>query len=325
MKLLRTVSLLAAVAAAALGGRGAWGYAEDVDLVNDAHSTFHYNLVRALAAAAGFDADRAEEIAVGSQATDIGVWKGLHLIGTERPNPNFGQQAIGLYYHFARRGPKSATSGNARPDGRDTCSYFENVDPAAGCPMATLNPVLYPQRRSYPGEPGPCQVGAGGKTLPEVDEIELWAVAGRGLPRFGAPVFCLGGAGACQDESSFRPVQGGSLLAFGIYLHALADTYSHEACQKQCAFQGHSVAPPNCSAFWWHWDAEYGSGPESPGATYTRDAALAVWQALVDHPIERTPKWSDDETAAFVSEWVAEDQARLRQDMADEVFRRLTR
>lgn len=296
------------------------GYAEDSRAGGDPHSTFHYNLVRTLARAAGWSAEDAQKIAVACEATDRGTFGGITLTGTERPDVHQGQQTTGLYYHFGRRGTKNATGAYTQPGEKGgTCQYFERAhvaakDFSASCPLAYLAKTP----AGVAGQPGPCQVNDRGETVPEVSEIELWAVYGRGLPRFGAPEIAVG------DEPA-APVAGKSLDALGIYLHALADSYSHEACMQQCSFQGHSVAPPACTAAYWHEIAEYGPlSLQNSGVHYTRDGGRAVWKALLHfrevNSIAGAPLWSDEQAAAFIEKWAALDTTEEREKAADEAF-----
>lgn len=308
--------------ALAVGPAPLWGYAED-QAGQDPHSTFHYNLVRTLAAGAGFSAADAETIAVLCEATDRLAFENVVLSGTERPSVNEGQQSLGLYYHFGRRGAQNATGAYQHPGGKDTCQYFDRAYLAgktlpANCPMSYLAATT----AGVAGEPGPCQVGDDGKTLSEVAEIELWAVYGRGLPRFGAPLLS-------KDGGPAQPVQPRSLDALGIYLHSLADSYSHEACMQQCSFQGHSVSPPTCTAVYWHMIAEYGPASlQNVGTEYTRQAAQAVWLALKSfreaNGLTGPARWTDQQAEAFWGPWIQLDTAQERQQSADAAFAELT-
>lgn len=299
-----------------------WGYAED-SRTGGAHSTFHYNLVRTLAAAAGFSSSEAETIATLSEATDVGTWNGVTLTGTTRPNANEGQQSIGLYYHFGRRGDRNATGEYAWPGDGGTCRYFDPAyiagnPPPANCPMSSQA-----QTSGFAGEPGPCQVLDDGQIETEVGEIELWAVYGRGLPRFGPPTLARG-------TSAPTPVSSRTLESLGIYLHALADSYSHEACIRQCNFQGHSNEPGACNAAYWHESAEYGPGDDtrSAGTEYTREAANAVWLALRAYRrannLPGSPRWTDQATSDFINQWVDLNEASDRETLADDAFSKLT-
>ncbi len=299
----------------------AWGYAGD-NLEGGPHSTFHFNLVRTLAAAAGYSAADAQSIADVCEAVDRGAFADVVLTGTARPDVHQGQQSIGLYYHFGRRGAQNATGDYALP-GNDTCQYFDAANVAsktyaAGCPLVWLVSTA-----GYSGEPGPCQVEDNGKTTPEVAEIELWAVYGRGLPRFGAPTLA-------KDGGTAQPVAARSLNALAIYLHSLADSYSHEACMEQCSFQGHSVGPASCTAVFWHAVAEYGpASVQNSGTQYTRNAAQAVWLTLKAYRqvngLTGSAKWTDQQAQAFWENWISLNTGEEREKAADDAFSELTK
>jgi hypothetical protein len=312
--------LFAALLVVLLASPQLWGYSED-QLGQDPHSTFHYNLVRTLAAAAGFGAADAEAIADACEATDRGTFSGVVLTGTERPDAHQGQQSLGLYYHFGRRGAQNATGDYDLP-GDGTCQYFTAAHVASKSFASTCPYRWLTDTAGASGEPGPCQVEDDGQTLPETSEIELWAVYGRGLPRFGAPTIAKNGSAA-------QPVAARSLDALGIYLHALADSYSHEACMEQCSFQGHSVGPASCTAVYWHEIAEYGPPSlQNSGTSYTRNAAQAVWLTLKSYRqvngLTGPAKWTDQQAQSFWDTWIALDTGAEREEAANAAFTELT-
>jgi len=323
-RLTRRLASLATALLLLAGAGHVFGYAEDTPTQGSPtqlHSSFHYNLVRTLAAASGFSADYSERIAQVCEAVDVQNFLDVHLGGTDRPEVDQGAQAIGLYYHWPRRGTTGSNGSYTFPGGRDTCSYFLGSDipegPNAGiCFMTVQND----------GEPGPCQVDDEGATVYEVGELEAWAIYGQGLPRFGAPTISFG-----DDTDPQTPVSGRTIEALGVYLHSLADSYSHEACMQQCAYQGHSANPPNCTAFWWHWTAEYGqglAGQPNPGVSYTQEAAQAVWQALLvfrqEQGIEGDPLWTNDQVDNFIDQWVTITTGPKRAGAADQAYAQLT-
>lgn len=283
----------------------AHGYAEDVANLNGFcvqqfgqpdcnHSTFHYDLVRVLARAAGFCADEADLIGIIGEAVDTGQFQGdqpdsptIWLQNTVRPNPagrtGPGQQPIGLYYHFGRRSDAFV--------GDDTCQYSADTQ-------------------------GPCQVDAHGHLSPEVDELAAWAMDGSRVPRFGNLTIS-------RDGESWSVVEGKTVPALGVFLHALADSYSHEACLQAAGFQGHQLNPPECNAATWHGQDEFGTG--QPGLPYTRQAAHAVWQQLRRFRDQwqgpgSAPLWSDEEMTAYVETWTAIADATERQSTANATF-----
>lgn len=260
-------------------------YGEDLSTKNlAAHSTFHYELTRTLARAAGFSAAEAESLAVVNEATDAGSFTGetgvtITLNGTKRVSTN------GQYWHFARRDSNNATGEYLYPGSRNTCSYF-SIPP-----------------RTCPGDE------------PELDKIEKWAVYAQDVPQPGVPQVAFNG------EKNFQPVAGKSLLALAIYLHALADSYSHEACMASTHIRGHKPNPPECSAVYWHIKAEFGSDPEiDKGVSYTQEAAHATWLALKwfreKNGLAGVPLWSDEQASEFISNWVTLDKPLERREAA---------
>lgn len=121
-----------------------------------------------------------------------------------------------------------------------------------------------------------------------------------------------------------------------MFVHSLADTYSHEACTKVASFQGHEMEPEECNAGEWHGQYktlsdgqqvfetdEFGEGAE--GLPYTSGAAWAVWSVLkgyretnLDDP--GVPLWTDEEVGAFIDGWVVLSQPGRRQGDAVRAF-----
>lgn len=281
---LRQITLVPAIFLGAVFPVG-WRYGEDIKTENTAaHSTFHYELTRALCRAAGFTAEEAELIAVADEATDTGKFKGefntspaVEIDGTQRAGRNV------LYWHFARRDSSSATGDWAYPGGRNTCSYFVGTSDA-------------------------CADG------PELNEIERWAVQGANMLSVEAPL-------ASVDGSPMQPVAGKTMVALAIYLHALADSYSHEACMKAEQFRGHKPRPNECTAVFWHEQAEFGTAPSrDQGVPYTKEAGWATWLALKSFrqqsALTAPPMWSDEQVRQFVNDWAALDKAKDRRELA---------
>lgn len=260
-------------------------YGEDLTTKNlAAHSTFHYELTRTLARAAGFSATEAESLAVADEATDTGNFTGetgvsITLNGTKRVSN------VGQYWHFARRDSNNATNEYLYPGSRNTCAYF-SIPP-----------------RTCPGDEA------------ELDEIEKWAVYANDSPQPGVPQVSLDGG------KTFQAVSGKSLFALAIYLHALADSYSHEACMASAHVRTHKPLPPECSAVHWHMKAEYGSDPEvDKGVSYTREAAHATWLALKwfreKSGLPNAPLWSDEQVYGFIENWIVLDKPNDRRELA---------
>jgi hypothetical protein len=241
------------------------------------HSTFHYELTRLLAKASGFSTADAELIAVAAEATDRMIFT-----GTAEGSPTVElagtermDETKGEYFHWPRRGVNNSTSEYQQPGGRDTCAYFtkSNADKCVN-----------------------------GK--PEVDTIEQWAVFNVGTPAVGAPVATVNGG-------TSAPVQGGSLLALGIYTHALADTYTHEPCMKKKQIRTHmgptSLTVTECSTIPWHQDEEFGPEASNLGTKFTKEGGLAVWKALnyyrQNNGLSEPALLSEQEVMDYINTW----------------------
>lgn len=280
-RLTRRVPPLAVLLALAVLGPGSSsiGFYEDVGSDDDRHSTFHYELTRLLAVAAGFAVADADLIAVADEAVD----RGNGFTGDQPDSPTVAisgtsrfDQDEHKYFHFPRRG--ASYTGH-----RDTCANFERVDP---CP--------------------------GG--VAEVDALDAWAVRGTGALTIDVPE-------ASVDGAPMAVVQPRTLVALGVFLHALADSYSHEKCGEVAHARTHIVggnAPPSCTVDW-HDVSEYGAG--AAGLAYTREAGEAVWLALNDYReangIGGVPAWSAATAISFVAGWAEGATGESRQAIAN--------
>lgn len=264
----------------------AWGlaYFEDIDTPST-HSTFHYEMTRVLARAAGFSAADTELIVVADAAVDLGSFTGdatgsptVQISGTSR-----FEEAQAKYFHFPRRNAANS-EGLEYPGGRNTCLNFAGTD-------------------------DPCGAVA------EANELEAWAVYGTGSLSIAVPE-------AAVNRASLAPVQGRTLVALGIYLHSLADSYSHEKCGEVSHTRKHALSPPACTTEAWHKTMEYGAQAE--GVSYTREAGYAMWQELkhfrAANALGGAPAWDDVQAHAFIDGWVVLNRAQDRQQNADDAY-----
>lgn len=284
----------------ALPANAFWGdHATDED---GPHSSFHYEFTRTLARAAGFTVADAEFLGVMAEVTDRMQFQGtgiqspmVSMWGTERAGPTDG------FFHWPRKGATNATGEYTLPGARDTCAYFSS------------NSTSSWGRWGAYASPDPCQGG------PELNEIERWAVFGQGSPRVGTPLY----------EVNMVPsgyVQGGTLAALGIYIHAVADAYSHEPCMKAEKIRGHrketTFMRAECSVVRWHENEEFGppGSTVNRGTPYTIEAGMAVWQALkfyrAKNGMANVPLWTDAQAAAFVDNWSKKDDPFDRDALA---------
>jgi len=273
-RLFLAANILLCVAAAAAGRASA--YYEDITSTwsswsGNTYSTFHYELTRRLALGAGFSVVDAERIASADAAVDVGTFQGefsFSPLVVLKGTPRFG--SLHTYYHFPRRGLTNA-SGDAYPSGTDSCSYFTSATGDV-CP--------------------------GG--VPEIDMLDRWAVLGTAVP---SPVPTISVNGSVEAD-----VAGRSLDSLGIYLHSLADSYSHQECMRLVQKRDHTVTPPQACQLSWH-DLEYGPNPPNVGYPYTQFAARAVFQGLLYYRVHNglagSPPWDEATAFAFVDSWAA--------------------
>ncbi|MBI3545337.1 MAG: hypothetical protein HY081_01885 [Gammaproteobacteria bacterium] len=235
------------------------------------HSTFHYEMTRTLARAAGFSKTDAEMIAVAAEATDRMLYTGtlpgsptIQLAGTERMDSSKGP-----YFHWPRRGVYNATNQYEQPGARNTCLYFTRTDKCINA-------------------------------KPEINAIENWAVFNVGAPAVGTPSASVNGGAS-------TPVQGSSSIALGIYLHALADTYTHDPCMKKLQVRSHMSRTSltiECSVVRWHQDQEFGPEATNLGTSYTKEGGLAVWKALLffrqSNSLPTAALWNETQAVRFI-------------------------
>jgi hypothetical protein len=242
-------------------------------------------MVRVLAVLAGFPKNEAEEIAVAGEAVDLGTFTGYKLSNgarslTIRNTNRFGPN--GRFFHFARRSSQYEQA-EAPGSNSNTCEYFKGGD------------------RNNPNT-APCTIKG-----PELDQIKNWAFALPGpKPRSSElPKNALGNS-----------IQPKSLIALGIYLHSIGDTYSHEQCMIVQSFRFHKPQPPSCNAAW---HTDYPRGDFGQGLPFTKAAATEVWRAL------RQYKGADGSNPpSFIRDFIETSDACSRVKLAVDTFNSLT-
>ena len=248
------------------------------------HSSFHYEMVRVAAVLAGFTRDEAEQIGVTGEAVDLGTFTGYKLTNgaktvvvgnTGRFGPN------GLLYHFARRSsqyeqvPVPGSQGN-------TCEYFKNGNP----------------NNKYRA---PCT-----RKGPELEQIRNWALDLPGPKPTSAQL---------PLDASGKPVAPKTLIALGIYVHSIADTYSHEKCMIDQSWRFHKPNPFSCNTSW-HTDPR---GDFGEGTPFAKTAADEVWRALLQFKGANS-----SDLPSFITEFIAIKAACEWVKFAVDTFNRLT-
>lgn len=294
LKTARSIRALFA-AALVLPVTNSWAFSEDIaDIEHGFHSTYHYEMTRTLAYAAGFNAQDAERIAQASSATDAFQMQGsdpsvegaTKILGTERGTGS----STSAYFHWPRRGADNATGEYEYKGGRDECRYFSATEQA-------------------------CADG------PEIDQIERWAVYGEDALTLPVPRISVNG-------SPYSDIGAGSLDALGVYLHGLADSYSHEKCmQKGIRGHGGHFGANVCGPAYWHWIQEYGQPDSALGVTTTRESIIAMWQALKFYRqvngYTEPARWNDAQLGKFKVRWTTLPDPASRKRFAIRAMKRL--
>lgn len=292
------------------------GFAADIGSsgASGAHSTFHYELTRALAIQAGYSQQHAELLATVNEAVDATDFTGdgcplaqyrVEIRGTERLHNDNETR----FFHFPRREDKAYYD--------DTCHYFDSVDPVEAVP-----------------ENAPC--GLCGGHYGELDQIAAWASGdATGLCSAGVPRILVDRTSRFQPMSFIQP---GSVAALGVYLHSLGDSFSHELCMELSQWRSHTVAPQEQDSscdFAWH-DETFGAGEEygctdqpgippvsERGVPTTRAAGKAIYEALLE---SRSSSCDDLRGAtdcatidAFVDAFACETDPEVRRQMANDL------
>jgi hypothetical protein len=318
----RAIRLAAALTVAlqlAVPTPAAYGYNAD----DAAHSTFHRDLTRVLALAAGFSDEEAHWLEAITEAVDTGQFieetdsrhpnpadpkYNIYLSNVKRLNESNQADAQTFFYHWARRPIKfgyTSLKSVEYPYGSgqlfrnaatvNTCSYFNNP-PNTSCKAAGQ---MYASSTPCPGTY---------KNASEIETLHLWAVEGDpsqiatnvnhpektpGYKTDGMADFVE--IVSSNTEGSPSP----SLVSLGLLLHALGDSYSHEACYiKSCLVGGvgcirtHPTTtgcPGECVGSW-HTGEEFfspkavGTGSTAgSGIGITREAANAILRALTNY------------------------------------------
>jgi hypothetical protein len=123
-------------------------------------------------------------------------------------------------------------------------------------------------------------------------------------------------------------VQGGSLIALGIYTHALADTYTHEPCMKKKQIRTHmgitSLTVTECSVLLWHQDEEFGPEASNLGTKFTKEGGLAVWKALnyyrVINGLTGPALMTEQEAMNYINTWAEIDDENARSAAAKATY-----
>lgn len=266
-------------------------------IAGQAVSTHHAHLTRALAACAGLPrstaADpwsapaEAERLALYDAASDVGKVGGVSACTAPT-------------YALPSADDARAATGNARcTTGLPLAYPSPSPDPALASVLS--GSVWEPAGGCFTARAGPYGALFHFPTDAELAALKVWATT-PGASLSGGAGFAFGGRSTAvelyQSECYFErtePIATGSIAAgsegaFGLYLHALADAWSHHDCDANWGAKAdppwhtHTIAdePLGCSFLMHSW--EYGCPVDEerrPFVRHTVDAAEAVYAALL--------------------------------------------
>jgi hypothetical protein len=273
--------------AAALGGAG----------YHD-HSTFHYDLSRLLAWQAGYPLEDAETLARYCALVDQMNPKpgypnpgALNPITSPDSFPEWPQGLAGT-----ERGSNARNEHNETPGVYWHFPYRNPADPVAGgFVYGTRYPVLPPPDSAHTLNPYYWRLT---QTAPPdyMTAMQQWAFTSQGIP--GLPELIAADTVMYFDEREQRylPVPPGSLIALGIFIHCLADCYSHEECMIQDTVRSHPLATP-CGGTYHYQELPYATSDYA--RPHADAAAKAVWRSLRAYSVQNSlgyaPRWTADQ------------------------------
>lgn len=258
------------------------------------HSTFHYDLVKVLCMKAGISEAETETIARYSALVDqlnpksdypypnalntitipdtFPDWK-EGLAGTERGSARKSdtyEEVPAIYWHFPFRNPNQIILGGM---------VYGNY------PTPTDN--------SYSKYPYYWRVPF--KT--NLDAIQNWALYNggqAGRPDEDVPVDIMY---FDSQTNSYKAVEPNSIQAFGVFIHSLADSYSHEFCMVNDTIRSHPPQNDVCGLTY-HTYYEYAYDTAIYADTHAEKSIQATWRAIIEyknvHNISTPVIWSAD-------------------------------
>ena len=265
---------------------------DERDYVSPNVSSVHFDLVGALAIAAGFDMTDAAIIQAYSEATDAGP--------LPEENPIYAFDADPANY------PVAPPITQVTPS--DICPSPETTAPTVTMGSANFDMMECPE--CFTDRFGPYGVffHMPHDSADELDAIHDWAWgltdALIGKVTFGysstAQFDWQGTANVYETTPCFVQeyhvvdtggIEPGSLQALGIYLHSLGDYWSHNDCLAAAdaldlPFAAHVTVTgktdPLWDCRWTHHTVEFGDADRFPDSNRTFNGVLALYQALID-------------------------------------------
>ena len=295
----------------------------------DEHSTFHYDLIKVLCLKAGFSKDTAEIIARFSALVDQINPKSNYpnklalnnisipdtfpdwvesISGTERGNPSKNQiynETPAIYWHFPFRNPNDTITG----------PMMDGEYPKTG----DVSYRKYPYYWRVPFN----------DYMSNIKDWALYSKGGPGMPDRNSPDTLKFFNTTTQN---YEPIPQGSLAALGIFLHSLADSYSHENCAVNDTLRTHPQNIEGCGLDY-HTVYEYAYTDSIYAGHQAEKGIQASWRALIEYkrvkniispliwykdnngfqdgdgiPDELEDDGDDDHTESFIEKWKSPSQ-----------------
>jgi hypothetical protein len=250
----------------------------------DVHSTIHYDLTKLLAIKAGFSPDMAESLARYCVLVDQINPKSNYpypialnnisipdtytgwdesLAGTERGSPqqNSYKEYPPQYWHFPFRDPSDSISG----------AMTFGIDYPLPADLKYREKPYYwriPLLNNY--------------NLNSIRDWALYASGFLGKPDNSCPSLIYFYNATTQQ---YEKVQPGSVQAMGIYLHSLADSYSHEHCMVTDTLRSHPAWSDACGLTY-HSFYEFAYDTAIPAMAHATPCFQALWRALIAYKAE---------------------------------------
>jgi hypothetical protein len=248
--------------------------------LGEVHSSVHYDLTRFLALKIGLSPDTAEIIArfcalvdqlnpkpgypyhASLNSTSIpDTFPGWSesLAGTERGGfiSNDQNEFTAQYWHFPFRDPGDTLTGVMAwgveyPEAYDFAHF-------TGPPHFWRVPITY-----------------------NLKSIMNWALYHGGQPGLPDDLTPVAVKYADAGSSGYQLVQPNSIQAFAIFLHSLADSYSHEECMAKDTIRAHPASDPYCGLTY-HSEHEFAYDATMRARQHADPCVQALWRALREY------------------------------------------
>ena len=246
--------------------------------LGETHSTIHYDLTRLLAVKSGLSPDTAEIVARYCALVDqINAQPGYpysaslngtsipdtfpdwheSIAGTERGglNNNAQKEYTAQYWHFPFRDPLDTLTGSI-VWGTYPVVAIANFKHFTGPPHFWRVPITY-----------------------NLKHIMQWALYNGGEPGLPDELTPVEVKYADANSSGYQLVQPNSIQAFAIFLHSLADSYSHEECMVSDTIRAHP-STNLCCGLTYHSENEFAYDTIMRAKKHADACVHAIWRAL---------------------------------------------